>query len=69
MRTTVTLDDELVAKATRYTGIAERSALIRRALETLVHVEAGRRIAALGGTDPTAKAAPRRRPPYFLNPE
>jgi Arc/MetJ family transcription regulator len=69
MRTTINLDDELVAKAAKYTGISERSALLRRALETLIHVEAGRRLAALGGSDPTAKAAPRRRPPYFLNPE
>lgn len=69
MRTTVTLDDELMEKAMQYTGIAERSALIQKALQTLVQVEAGRRIAALGGSDPTAKAAPRRRPPYFLNPE
>ena len=69
MRTTINLDDDLVAKAMKYTGISERSALLRRALETLIHVEAGRRLAALGGSDPTAKAAPRRRPPYFLNPE
>lgn len=69
MRTTITLDDDLFAKASKYTGINERSALIRRALETLIHVEAGRRLAALGGSDPTAKAAPRRRAPYFLNPE
>jgi Arc/MetJ family transcription regulator len=69
MRTTVTLDDELVEKASRYTGIAERSALIQKALQTLIQVEAGRRIAALGGSDPAAAAAPRRRPPFFLNPE
>lgn len=69
MRTTVTLDDELMAKAARYTGISERSALIQKALQTLVQVEAGRRVAALGGSDPTATAAPRRRPPLFLNPE
>jgi Arc/MetJ family transcription regulator len=69
MRTTVTLDDELMAKAASYTGITERSLLIQKALQTLVHVEAGKRIAALGGSDPTASAAPRRRPPFFLNPE
>ena len=69
MRTTVTLDDELMAKAADYTGITERSALVRKALETLVQVEAGRRIAALGGSDPDATLAPRRRPPFFLNPE
>src|SRR6516225_11951473 len=45
MRTTVTLDDELVAKAQFYTGIREKSALIREALKTLVEREAARRLA------------------------
>lgn len=61
MRTTVTIDDELVARASELTGITERSALLRKALETLIQIEAGRRLAALGGTDPNAAAAPRRR--------
>ena len=69
MRTTITLDDDLLAAAERYTGIKERPALIRKALETLVQVEASRRLALLGGSDPTASAGPRRRPPFFLNPE
>jgi Arc/MetJ family transcription regulator len=69
MRTTVTLDDELLAKAIEYTGIKERSLLIHTAIEALVQREAGRRIARLGGSDPGASAAPRRRPPYFRNPE
>ncbi len=60
MRTTVTLDDELLEKAQKYTGITEKSALIREALKSLVAREAGRRLVALGGTDPTATAAPRR---------
>ncbi len=61
MRTTVTLDNELLAKASEYTGIVERSQLLRHALTTLVQVEAGRRLAAMGGTDPDAKLPPRRR--------
>lgn len=61
MRTTITLDDDLVAKASELTGTVERSALLRSALETLIRVESGRRLAALGGTDPTAEPAPRRR--------
>ena len=69
MRTTVTLDDELMATAMRYTGIKERSLLIQKALQEMVQREAGRRMALLGGTDPTAAAAPRRRPPHVLNPE
>ncbi len=69
MRTTVTLDDELMATAMQYTGIKERSVLIQKALQEMVQREAGRRMALLGGTDPFATAAPRRRPPHFLNPE
>ncbi|UVI36060.1 type II toxin-antitoxin system VapB family antitoxin [Brevibacterium spongiae] len=61
MRTTVTVDDELIAKATELSGITERSALIREALKTLVRVESSRRLAALGGTDPDSSAPPRRR--------
>ena len=56
MRTTVTLDDDLLAKASEYSGVAERSALIHRALRELVEREAGRRLAAMGGTMPGAWA-------------
>ena len=61
MRTTLALDDELLAKAQEYTGVKEKSALVNQALQTLVQIEAGRRLARLGGSDPGAKAAPRRR--------
>ena len=61
MRTTVVLDDELVRKAQEYTGITEKAALIRRALKELIHREASRRLAALGGTMPNLEDAPRRR--------
>jgi Arc/MetJ family transcription regulator len=63
MRTTVTLDDELVEKAQFYTGITERSALLREALTALVQREAMKRAIKLGGSDPNATAAPRRRLP------
>ncbi|CAL4867054.1 Antitoxin VapB32 [Asticcacaulis sp. MM231] len=62
MRTTVVLDDELMARAEEYTGIKERSALLREALKALVEREASRRLARLGGSMPDAVAAPRRRP-------
>ncbi|HEY1499775.1 MAG TPA: type II toxin-antitoxin system VapB family antitoxin [Acidobacteriaceae bacterium] len=62
MRTTVTLDDELVAKAGKYTGIEEKSALVNAALKALVEREAAHRLIALGGTMPGFKAPPRRRP-------
>lgn len=61
MRTTVTLDDDLLARAEELTGIRERSALIRDAVELLVRIESGRQLAALGGSDPGAEAAPRSR--------
>ncbi len=61
MRTTITLDDELVERAAALTGITERSALLRNGLETLIRVESARRLAALGGSDPVAASAPRRR--------
>ena len=61
MRTTVTLDDDLLARAEELTGISERSALIRDAVELLVRIETGRQLAALGGSDQAAEAAPRSR--------
>jgi Arc/MetJ family transcription regulator len=61
MRTTIALDDELVKQAEYYTGITEKAALVREALTRLVRNEAARRLAALGGSDPAAEAAPRRR--------
>jgi Arc/MetJ family transcription regulator len=62
MRTTVTLDDELVKDAQEYSGIKEKSLLVNAALKALVEREAARRAAALGGTMPGFKAAPRKRP-------
>jgi Arc/MetJ family transcription regulator len=62
VRTTVTIDDELLAKAEKYTGLKERTALLNKALKTLVEVEAGGRLALLGGSSPRAKLPLRRRP-------
>ncbi|MGJ0184270.1 type II toxin-antitoxin system VapB family antitoxin [Corynebacterium glyciniphilum] len=61
MRTTVTIDDKLMERARELTGIDERSVLLRAGLESLIRVESARRLAALGGSDPDATAAPRRR--------
>jgi Arc/MetJ family transcription regulator len=61
MRTTVTIDDELLAKAAELTGVRENTALLRQGLQTLIRVESARRLAALGGTDKAATSAPRRR--------
>jgi Arc/MetJ family transcription regulator len=61
MRTTVAIDDDLLAKAQEYTGLQEKSAVIREALKALVEREAGRRLARLGGTEPQLRPVPRRR--------
>lgn len=52
MRTTVALDDALLAKATAFTGLSEKSALLREALKALIERESARRLASLGGSDP-----------------
>jgi Arc/MetJ family transcription regulator len=62
MRTTLALDDDLVAKAEELTGLREKASLVREALKALIERESARRLAKLGGTDPDAKAPPRRRP-------
>ena len=61
MRTTVVIDDELLDQATEYTGLTERSAIIRAALKALVEREAARRLARMGGTSPNLEPIPRRR--------
>jgi Arc/MetJ family transcription regulator len=60
MRTTVALDDELVAKAQEFTGLKETSALVREGLKALVERESARRLARLGGSEPQLESAPRR---------
>lgn len=62
MRTTIAIDDELFAKAQEFAGVSEKSAVIREALKAFVEREAARRLARMGGTEPKAKAPPRRRP-------
>ena len=61
MRTTVSLDGELVAKARALTGLSDTSALVREALVALIERENARRLVRLGGTDPTLTKPRRRR--------
>ncbi len=61
MRTTVALDDELMAKAAAYTGLKEKSAILREALKALIQRESARRLALLGGSQPDLADIPRRR--------
>ena len=63
MRTTLALDDELLAKAQAFTGVTEKSALVREALKALIEREAARRLARLAGSEPDLEMPPRRRSP------
>jgi Arc/MetJ family transcription regulator len=62
MRTTITIDDELLEDAQELTGVTDKSALVRAALTALVQRESARRLARLGGTMPNIQDTPRRRP-------
>jgi Arc/MetJ family transcription regulator len=61
MRTTVILKDDVLKTATEMTGIKEKTALIHAGLHALIEKKARERLAALGGSDPKAKAGRRRR--------
>jgi Arc/MetJ family transcription regulator len=61
MRTTLIIDDVLIDRARRLTGIKEKTALVRAGLEALIAREAAKRLAALGGTEPQLNPVPRRR--------
>jgi Arc/MetJ family transcription regulator len=61
MRTTINIDDDLLAKAIKLAGPLDRSAMVREGLQALIERESARRLAKLGGTQPKLKAAPRRR--------
>jgi Arc/MetJ family transcription regulator len=61
MRTTVSLDDALLADARELTGIDETASLLRAALKSLIEREAALRLARLGGSQPDLEDIPRRR--------
>ena len=60
MRTTLALDDDLLAKAELLTGLTEKTALVREALRALIQRESAKRLALLGGTEPQLADVPRR---------
>ena len=62
MRTTLIIDENLMERARELTGIQEKTALVREGLEALIARESGKRLAALGGTQPKLTSVPRRRP-------
>ncbi len=61
MRTTLNIDDEILAEASRLTGIKEKTALVRLGLESLIARESSKRLARLGGTEKDLRPIPRRR--------
>ena len=61
MKTTLNIDDDLLAEARRVTRIEEKTAIVRAGLEALIARERARRLAALGGSDPVLRAPRRRR--------
>ena len=61
MRTTLNIDDKILEKASRLTGIKEKTSLVRLGLEALIARESSRRLAKLGGTEKKLRSIPRRR--------
>lgn len=61
MRTTLNIDDDILKKASRLTGIKEKTALVRKGLEALIARESSKRLAKLGGTEDGLRPIPRRR--------
>jgi len=62
MRTTLIIDDELIEKARRLSGLEEKTAVVRAGLEALIARESARRLAALGGSEAGLRTVRRRRP-------
>ena len=61
MRTTLNIDDELLERAAKLTGLTEKTSLVRRGLEALIALESARRLARLGGSEADLRPVPRRR--------
>ena len=61
MKTTLNIDDQLLAEARRLSRIEEKTALVHAGLEALIARESARRLSALGGSEPGLKSPPRRR--------
>lgn len=61
MRTTLNIEDKLLDKASKLTGIKEKTSLVKRGLEALIAIESSKRLARLGGTEKKLEMIPRRR--------
>ena len=61
MRTTLNIEDALLDKAAKLTGIEEKTSLVRLGLEALIARESGKRLAKLGGSEKGLRKISRRR--------
>jgi Arc/MetJ family transcription regulator len=61
MRTTLNIEDSLIKKVSKLTGIKEKTTMVKLGLETLIAMESSKRLAKLGGTEKELKRIPRRR--------
>lgn len=61
MRTTLNIEDNLLEKVSKMTGIKEKTTLVKLGLEALIAMESSKRLAKLGGTEKKLKMIPRRR--------
>ena len=61
MRTTLNINDHILAEAARLSGIREKTSLVRKGLEALIAQESSHRLARLGGTEKSLRPIPRRK--------
>ena len=61
MRTTLNIDDKILNKAAKLTGVKEKTTLVRLGLEALISAESAKRLAALGGSEKNLISIPRRK--------
>ena len=62
MRTTINIEDNLIDKASKLTGIKEKTSLVKLGLEALIARESSKRLAKLGGSEKSISSVPRRKP-------
>lgn len=61
MKTTINIDDQIIERARKLTGVKEKTSLVKMGLETLIAKESAKRLIRLGGTEKELKQIPRRR--------
>jgi hypothetical protein len=61
MKTTLNIDENILARASAITGITEKTLLVRMGLEALIAIESAKRLASLGGTEKALRPVPRRK--------